>query len=106
MLVNDKNKEIQIRDGEGNELIMNADQGVKIKSHKNLSISCDGDMSIKAQNINIETNIGGNLQCEGTGVKMVSQSIMTLQGGVSVDLVGSVVNIPSPIMPPPKCIPG
>ena len=106
VLVNDKNKEIQIRDGEGNELIMNADRGMKIKSHKNLSISCDGDMSIKAQNINIETNIGGNLQCEGTGVKMVSQSIMTLQGGVSVDLVGSVVNIPSPIMPPPKCIPG
>ncbi len=98
--LDDKNKQITLKDENGNSMVMSA-SGINLKSSKNISIEADQKITIKGTTgVEVQSS-GGDVATKGLNIKEEAQvefnakgsAQATVQGGATLTLKGAMVMI-------------
>jgi Rhs element Vgr protein len=88
LTLSDEDKQILLKDNNGNKVEL-SDSGISLNSVKDVTISAEGKISIKApQNIEIKSE-GGDVALNGLGVKASAQTSLDLSGNASAQMKSS-----------------
>lgn len=88
-ILSDKDKEITLKDENGNSIIMSKD-GITIKSSKDINIEAGKNISIKASTGIKAACSGGDVEITGLNIKQTAQSQYSAAGNMSTKINGGM----------------
>ena len=83
----DKDKQISIKDQNGNKIIM-SESGITIKSDKDINIEASQNLNLKGtQGVKIQSS-PGDIQVTGMNVKLTADTQFSAEGSATAELKG------------------